>query len=435
MPSLADATIHGARGDAGRRTEALDAFADLIGERAEALEERAVELLAFPRAVVRGDIALAVRRVRELPRLLPELDGRAPLGTVALCLPGNAVLSNPAATIAASYLAGNRTLVRLPRRRSAWAEVVADLVRSTLANAVDFSDLDGATFISRAMADPGVGAVLAFGDDRWATRYEHGARRTGTRFVFEGPGKDPFVVLDDASAEAAAAGAAAAGLYNGGQACTAPERFYVHADRYDEFVEAVVELARGLGAGDPRDEATQVGPLPRSRADHVLGQIREAVSAGARLLCGGAVRELPGWEDHGVLVTPAVLVDVDHTMAILREETFGPVIPVRRVDSAEQALELSEDSSYGLSATVYGGAPSVGARLARTHGEVFANETWLARRRRDPLARYGGRRQSGWVWEWSGDAFIRRDGPRLNLHEFSSESTTQMTTHTGTEHA
>jgi acyl-CoA synthetase (AMP-forming)/AMP-acid ligase II/acyl-CoA reductase-like NAD-dependent aldehyde dehydrogenase len=423
------------RPDAPERAAALAALADTIAERAADLEDRAVELLGFPRSVVRADIALAARRLREFPALLPALDGRLPVGTVALCLPGNVVLSNPVATAGASYLAGNRTLVRMPRGRARWAAVVDDLVRSALPGAVEFSDLDGATFIGRAMTDPAVGTVMAFGNDSWATRYELAARRTATRFVFEGPGKDPFLVLEDASVEDAARGAVSSGLYNAGQACTAPERFYVHAARYDQFVDAVVELTRGLVVGDPRDEATDVGPLEQHLALRVMTQVEEAVAAGAELLCGGEARPPRGAAGDRVLVSPTVLVGVDHTMALMRAETFGPVIAVRRVDAAEDAVALAEDSCYGLAATVYGGEPWVGARLAATHGEVFENETWLEHRRRLPLAPYGGRGLSGWVWEWSGDAFTRRDGPRLHLHEFSKPSDTLTALRRGADYA
>jgi succinate-semialdehyde dehydrogenase/glutarate-semialdehyde dehydrogenase len=225
------------------------------------------------------------------------------------------------------------------------------------------------------------------------------------------------------------------GLFNAGQACTAPERFYVHTDRYDEFVEAVVEIVRGVVAGDPRDEATQVGPLSERRAAHVMTQVQEAVRAGATVLSGGTSRPLGRASADSVIVAPTVLVGVDPTMPIMRAETFGPVIPIQRVECVEEALRFAEDSAYGLAATAYGAEPWVRDRLLHTHGAVFLDETWLERRCRSPLGRYGGRRRSGWVWEWQGDAFIRRDGPRLNLHEFSRHPQTSTALHQGADHA
>jgi acyl-CoA reductase-like NAD-dependent aldehyde dehydrogenase len=435
MRSALEQPVRGRASQRSGRVATLEALADVIAERALEIEERAVRSLGFARSVVRADIEVAIQRLRAIRDLLPVLGARLPVGTVALCLPGNAVLSNPVAAIATSYLAGNHTLVRMPRRRGPWAAVVEQLMRPVLGHAVEFSRLDGATFIRCAMDDGSVGTVMVFGDDRWASRYEHAARRTGTRFVFEGPGKDPFLVLPDAPVAAAARGAVASGLFNAGQACTAPERFYVHADRYDEFVESVLELASGVVAGDPRDDATQVGPLSDRRAAHVMAQVQDAVRAGAEVLCGGTARHLAHGGQDSVLVAPTVLVGVDHTMAIMRAETFGPVIPIQRIECVEEALALAEDSPYGLAATTYGAQPWVRDRLSHTHGAVFLDETWLEQRRRLPLGRYGGRRLSGWVWEWRGDAFIRRDGPRLNLHEFSRHPRTSTPLHQGADHA
>jgi succinate-semialdehyde dehydrogenase/glutarate-semialdehyde dehydrogenase len=120
-----------------------------------------------------------------------------------------------------------------------------------------------------------------------------------------------------------------------------------------------------------------------------------------------------------VLVTPAVVANAEQDMALLREETFGPVLPVVPVASAEEAVRLAEDSRYGLTATVYGGPSWVRSQLGTSHGEVFRDETWLDRRERAPVAPYGGRRESGWVWEWRDDQFVRRDGPRLLVTELS----------------
>ena len=95
------------------------------------------------------------------------------------------------------------------------------------------------------------------------------------------------------------------------------------------------------------------------------------------------------------------------------------MLPVAAVASIEQALTLIEDSPYGLSATVYGGPDWLPDRLARSHGDVYRGESWLDRRWRLPLARYGGRRRSGWVWEWRSDQFVQRDGPRSSVRELS----------------
>lgn len=401
------------------RLAALGELGERAADQARALEDAAVAVLPFPRRVIRGDIALAVTRLRALPGLRGELDGRDPVGEVALSLPGNAILSNPLATVASSYLAGNHTRVRLLRARHAWAEVVRDLVAASLGDAVAFHGEAGPDFLARALADPDVGTVVLFGATEWAANYQDAVRASGTRFVFEGPGKDPFLVLDCAAVAEAAEAFVTSGCHNAGQACTAPERCYVVAEAYPEFVDRVVDLAGRLPTGDPRDEDTVVGPLTPDGAARAQAQVVEAVERGARVLCGGRPRDMDVNGEPRALLAPTVVDRVDHGMRLLREETFAPVLPVAAVASVEQAVALAEDSPYGLAATVFGGPAWVRDRLARTHGEVFSDETWLAHRRRRPLAPYGGRRQSGWVWEWADGRFVRRDGPRLNVHEMS----------------
>lgn len=401
--------------DTASRLDVISAICQRLLESAAELEDAAVDLLPFPRQVVRADLALAVSRLEAFAGVTPRLAGRSPLGRVALALPGNAILSNPLATIAASHLAGNKTLVRLPRRRQAWTEVLTGLV----GEAAEFVDYDGAGFLSHALRQPEIDALMAFGDDAWAAGYERQARLTGTKFIFEGPGKDPFLVLCPALVDEAARAAVEASTFNAGQACTSPERFYVVSAAYDDFVERVTDLVRELRSGDPKDPETQVGPLAPAVAQRIDDQLKDAVAKGAVVLSTGLRRSMNVNGEERVLVPPIVVAGADHRMKVMCEETFGPVIAIQRVGSIPEALELAEDSPYGLSATAFGRVAGVAERLARSHGQVFVEETWLSQRRKKPLAPYGGRRRSGWVWEWQDEQFVRRDGPRHNFLEFS----------------
>lgn len=410
------------------RLTAVRRLAALIQERAIELEEAAVTALPFPRSVIRGDIALAVRRLEAYGSLAERLDGRHPLGTVALCLPGNAILSNPAATTASSYLAGNRTVLRLPRRRAYWADTVAGLLREAFGPQLELRHGTGASFIQGALEDPGIQAVMVFGDDSWAKDYEAAARRTGTTFIFEGPGKDPFLVLV-APIRSRPPGPPWAGAFHN-------SRPGLHRDRAGVRAAPPVPALRGHGAcrggraharpsrrpGHPY-RAARRGRLPTGCCASSTRHGRPAPSC-----CSTASPWPVRIHDRRMLVIPPVIVlGADHSMSLLREETFGPVLPVIAVDSAEEAIELAEDSPYGLAATVYGGGPNVAERLARSHGEVFRDETWLDRRRRGPVGPYGGRRASGWVWETRGGRFVHRDGPRLNVLEFSRPANSDRT--------
>jgi acyl-CoA reductase-like NAD-dependent aldehyde dehydrogenase len=396
------------------RAELMATIAARIRAASDELVTAAQRAFPFPGHVIRADIELAATRLETLDVLIDGLAERRPIGTVALALPGNAVLSNPIGTIGAAVLAGNQVTVRLPARRRDWSNILADLLRDL--DTVRFSSLGGREFVDRALRDPGVAAVMMFGDDRWATGYEATVRRTRTRFVFEGPGNDPFLVLDPATVERAAAAAVRSGFYNAGQACTAAERCYVVSSCHDEFVARVVDLVDRLRVGDPADQDTEIGPLAPEVADRVTRQVADAVRKGARLLRSAGPRRVTA---RGMLVSPIVLTGVDHSMAVMRDETYGPVLAIQRVESAAEAVELAGDNRYGLSATVFGGTDAVHRELERGHGRVYADETWLEHRRRDPHAPYGGRRSSGWVWERRGHEFIRRDGPRHNTVEFS----------------
>jgi succinate-semialdehyde dehydrogenase/glutarate-semialdehyde dehydrogenase len=390
----------------------------VVRRRAREIEDAAVEQLGVSRRIAREDIGLTQRRLDALPGLRSQLENRVPVGKVALALPGNAILSNPVATVLCAAVAGNEVTARLPRRRRAWMELLGELLDAAALPATELVETDGASFLAASLADPEVAIVMAFGADSWAAAYEDDARRTGTTFIFEGPGKDPFLVLAPEAVEAAAVDAVRAAFHNAGQACTSPERFYVVRDAHDRFVARVAELASALAVGDPRDERTEVGPVESpERARHVRGHIADAIGGGAEAVCGETAAD-PARDD--TLVLPTVLAGVDHRAAVVREETFGPVIPVIEVSTAREAVELAEDSVYGLSASVYGGPEWVSRRLARSHGTVFVDETWLGRNARQPLAPYGGRKRSGWVWESHGETFVRRDGPRNNPIEFSS---------------
>jgi betaine-aldehyde dehydrogenase len=118
-------------------------------------------------------------------------------------------------------------------------------------------------------------------------------------------------------------------------------------------------------------------------------------------------------------VQPTVLAGVDARLAIMRDETFGPVIPIREVGSVEEAVALAANSRYGLAASVYGGPPEAAEALSSSHGQVFRDEIWLSYFGRNLHAPYGGRRRSGWVWERRDGCFQRREGPRVNALEFS----------------
>jgi len=198
------------------------------------------------------------------------------------------------------------------------------------------------------------------GSDATGRKVMARAAETLTPVSLELGGKDPMIVLDDADPERAANGAAWGGLANTGQVCMSTERVYVTEPVYDRFVDALTNRVSRLRQGADRPAFThEVGAMTSpAQVEIVEDHVRDAVEKGARVVCGGKRRDGPG--DY---FEPTVLLDVDHSMKIMRDETFGPVIPVMRVSDEDEAVRLANDSRYGLSSSVFG---------EREHAEAVA---------------------------------------------------------------
>jgi acyl-CoA reductase-like NAD-dependent aldehyde dehydrogenase len=184
-------------------------------------------------------------------------------------------------------------------------------------------------------------------------------------------GKDPTYVCEDVDIAAAAASLADGAMYNTGQSCCSVERIYVHERIHDAFVAAFVDAVHGFRIGDPGAEESYIGPLTRPAQVKVLEmQVADARAKGARVLLGGHRIDRPGnWFE------PTVLVDVDHSMDVMREESFGPVIGIQRVGDDDAAVRLMNDTVYGLTAGVYTRDEARAHRiLAQLHaGSVYWN--------------------------------------------------------------
>jgi betaine-aldehyde dehydrogenase len=204
-------------------------------------------------------------------------------------------------------------------------------------------------------------------------------------------GNDPFIVCDDVDLDVAVPAAAWAAFLNMGQVCTSAERFYVFDAVFDRFVERLVDFTHKLRIGDPLGPDVDLGPMAsRVQRDKVLAKLEAAQKAGARLACGG---EVPSGRSKGHYLEPAVVTGVNHGMALMREETFGPVAPVMRVRSLEEACALANESDYGLGASIMTNSLD---RAMTAAVEIKAGTFWI----NDPLTDndagpFGGMRQSG----------------------------------------
>jgi acyl-CoA reductase-like NAD-dependent aldehyde dehydrogenase len=205
-------------------------------------------------------------------------------------------------------------------------------------------------------------------------------------------GKDPMIVLKGADLERAAGACVWGALMNCGQICTSIERVYVEAPVYQSFVDKVVARVRGIRQGSSENEIDIGSMTSEQQLQKVAAQVDEAVAKGAKVLVGGRRSpDLPGY-----YYEPTVLVNVDHSMSVMTEETFGPVIPIVKVKDADEALRMANDSRYGLSGSIFSKNKDTAWRLAEKmqSGSVSINDSLVSFIVAD--APMGGRKESGY---------------------------------------
>jgi acyl-CoA reductase-like NAD-dependent aldehyde dehydrogenase len=219
-------------------------------------------------------------------------------------------------------------------------------------------------------------------------------RRAAERLIpvsLELGGKDPMIVLKDADLDRAAGACVWGALMNCGQACTSVERIYVEAPIYQQFVDRVVERVRAIRQG-PSENEVDIGCMTsEAQLKKIAAQVDEAVAKGAKALTGGRRNPaLPGY-----YYEPTVLVDIDHSMNVMSEETFGPILPIVKVDNAEEALRLANDSRYGLSASIFSRDNAAAQQMAERmqSGSVCINDSLV--NYIIPDAPMGGSKESG----------------------------------------
>jgi len=277
---------------------------------------------------------------------------RDPLGVVLVVPAWNFPWMIAINSIAPALLAGNSVVLK----HSAQTPLVAERFKEAFvaAGVPDglFEVLDlthGVT--AEVIADPRTDFVAFTGSVGGGHAISHASQDRFIGVGLELGGKDPAYVRPDANLEHAVESLVDGSFFNSGQSCCGIERIYVHADHYDAFVEGFVELTRGYVVGDPRDEATTLGPMAkRSGADEARAHVAEAVEQGAKAhLVDGTFTGTDG----GNYLAPQVLTDVTHGMKVMKDETFGPVVGIMKVTSDDEAVALMNDSDFGLTASVW----------------------------------------------------------------------------------
>ncbi|MEZ4238155.1 MAG: aldehyde dehydrogenase family protein [Myxococcota bacterium] len=346
------------------RAERLRAAGRALADRADALATLVCREMGKPRREAAGEIRACVAGLGEeldqvVAALAPEVldDGRTrttvfrdPYGVCAVIAPWNFPVMMPHEMVVPALMAGNTVVLKpselTPIAGGAWAEILMEALPPDVLQVIHGDEEQG-----RALVQADVDLIAFTGSRDAGAAILTAAGPTLKRVVLELGGKDPMVVLEDADVDAAARFAVRNAFRNAGQVCVSTERIYVAEPIAPAFEARVAELAAALKIGAGEEEDTDVGPMvhPRQKA-HVVAQVKAALDAGARLLHGDAA----DLDSEGNFLRPLVLVDVDHDMALMRDETFGPVVGLMRFRSDDEAVALANDTPFGLGATVFG---------------------------------------------------------------------------------
>jgi acyl-CoA reductase-like NAD-dependent aldehyde dehydrogenase len=316
------------------------------------------------------DTAIAQETVHEESGLREQIQ-HEPLGVVANISAWNYPWFVGCNVILPALLTGNAVLYKPSEYATLTGQEIARLLHEAGVPGEVMACLVGAGEVGAALLAQPVDGVFFTGSHATGQRIAEAAGKRFVKLQLELGGKDPTYVCDDADPKSAAESLADGAMYNTGQSCCSVERIYVHEKIHDAFVDHFVRTVRGFKRGDPMSEDTYIGAITRAPQLDVLDhQVADAQRKGADLLLGG--RKAPG---PGNWYEPTVMVDVDHDMAIMREESFGPVIGIQKVRDDDEAVRLMNDTRYGLTAGIYTPDEARARRiLAQVHaGSVYWN--------------------------------------------------------------
>jgi acyl-CoA reductase-like NAD-dependent aldehyde dehydrogenase len=298
-----------------------------------------------------------------------------PLGVVGIIGPWNYPLTNSFGDSIPALMAGNSVVLKPSELTPLTSLELAKGLRAAGLPEHVFQVATGRGATGEALVDE-ADMVMFTGSTATGKKVMARAAQTLTPVSLELGGKDPMIVLADADVERAANAAVYYSMFNGGQTCISVERVYVEDGVYDDFVDRVVKKVRRIRQGESTGPGTiEVGAMTSAgQLEIVERHVADAVAKGARALTGGK----RGADGDGWFYEPTVLVDVDHTMQAMTDETFGPTLPIMRVADAEEALKLANDSPYGLAASIYGERERAESLARRVQaGAVCVNDALL----------------------------------------------------------
>ncbi|SON55685.1 putative aldehyde dehydrogenase YfmT [Hartmannibacter diazotrophicus] len=341
-----------------------------------------------------------------MPMTMPgqiSISVRKPLGIVAGIAPFNSPFLLCMKKIVYALAVGNTFILKPSEETPLSGALIADLFQEAGLPAGVLNVVPGvpAEVGDLLMADPRIRMITFTGSTRTGRHLAVEAAKHLKRFTLEMGGKSPLIVLDDADVDYAVDAAAFGVFLHQGQVCMANSKVMVETSLFDTFKEKFVAKAKGLTVGDPRDPETVIGPLIRARqCEFIDGQIKDAVEKGAKVLTGGTY--------EGQFFQPTILDGVTPEMRIYHEESFGPVVSLIRVNDAEEALKVANDTSYGLSAALITNdmQKALDLSMRLESGMVHVNDCTISD---EPHVPFGGVKNSG----------FGREGGRYSLEELT----------------
>lgn len=361
------------------RVRIIEKLISLLEEHKETISKTMAGEIGKPLKVGRHEVEIAAKRVRDFCKLVPafiqdeeifenEIERNyiryEPLGTVVVISPWNAPVFVSLASIIPALLCGNNVIWK-PSEYAIFSclelNKVFDILKKVGLPDSAFQFVIGCKEIGKYLVESDIDLVSLTGSVRAGKEVFGSCAQKMRRFVLELGGKDPAIILEDADLDKSAREIVKSATMYTGQICFGVERVYCLEKIYNEFVQKCIDEIKKIKVGDPLNEETDMGPFSvKFQLDRVLLHINDALQKGAKILHGGTKIG-----NKGYFLSPAVIVDVNHSMLIMKEETFGPIIPIMKVNDVDEAIKLANDSIYGLTASIWTSDIIKGGEIAK----------------------------------------------------------------------
>ena len=352
------------------RTQIMKKFLDLVMAEKEKLARMLTSEMGKPVSQARGELSALSGRIgfflentasviadetvfSDPAQKLEEKITHEPLGVIGNISAWNYPYFVGSNVFVPALLTGNAVLYKPSEFATLTGLEIERLIHEAGVPKDVFTTVIGSGSVGSVLLHQSLNGIFFTGSYKTGLKIAEAASRHLMRTQLELGGKDPVYICEDVDVNAVAEGTADGAFYNTGQSCCSVERIYVHAKIYDQFVDHFVKTVRGFVMGDPLNDKTYIGPLTRKPQMEILdAQIADATKKGAKLVCGGKrAKDVNGGK--GYFYEPTVLVNVNHSMELMHEESFGPIIGIQKVEGDAEALGLMNDTKYGLTAGIY----------------------------------------------------------------------------------